>query len=312
MGTLASMLTFAPGYGHSQSSRLVAGQFRHCGVLYASRKYLKLALLFKLSDHLRVSRALALPQTRSLLEHHPRTAFKYLHKYLARSFDIQSRSAILANHYHYLSGLVDMDFIDRICRGEIALWEEEIEGSRYGISLTYPKNEEGELFLSFTENAVPLFTLSFTIAPGRLLNVADDQVVFVGRLQGAANSRDAIKRASKAFHELTPAALLLAATRGIAASLNITGIVGVSARNQVCMRGTQCPNAASAYDEFWTSAGGEMLYEQFYYLPVEQMEKPLSQVKNNHRSRVRQKRQLKNSLTSRISLTFKQKCLVTR
>lgn len=304
------MFTLAPEYAVPQSARLVVEQFRHCGFLYASRKYLKLSLLLKFSAHLSVTRSLALPQTRPLLNHHPKAAFKYLRKYLAHSFDLHSRSIILSSHYHYLSNLVVMDFIDRICRGAIPLWEEEIDGNQYGINLTYPKNEEGELFLVFTENAAPLFTLSFTIAPGRLFNVADEQVIFIGRLQGTANQKEAINRASKSFHDLPPAALLLAATRGIAASLNIAGMVGVSARNQVCLRGARLPDtAASAYDEFWTSAGGEKLNEQFYYLPVTQTEKPLSLVKNNHRSRVKRKRQLKHSLMNQVSLAFNMKCL---
>lgn len=242
--------------------------------------------------------------------HHPQAPFKYVRNYLALSFDIQTRAAILANHYEYLADLVVMDFTDRICRGAISLWQEEIAEQRYSIDLSYPGNEEGELFLVFSENAEPLYTVIFTIASGKSLDVTDDQLIFIGRMQGVAHKREALKRASKSFEELIPAALLLSAIRAIAETLDISGIVGVSARNQVCKYGSRFPAvAASAYDEFWISSGGVKLNEQFYYLPVPQTEKPLSEIKNNHRSRVKRKRQVKYSLMEQVSLTFRRQCL---
>lgn len=289
--------------------RLVLGQFRNCGFLYASRKCLLLLLTFRFYNHLTVTRSLALTQNKSLLRHHPKVAFKYLHKYLARSFNIHTRSMILASHYDFLSNRISIDFMDSICQGLVPLWEEKKEENLYGIGLTYPNNEEGELLLIFTENASPLFTLAFTIAPGRLLNVPDDQVIFIGRLQGVVNKRDAIRRASKSFNDLTPSALLLSAIRGIAVSLNIAGIVGVSTQNQVTLRGVPLhATAALSYDEFWISAGGKKLNEQIYYVPVAQTEKSISSIKNNHRSRVKRKRQIKSSLIEQVSLAFNKKC----
>ncbi|KAF0205053.1 MAG: hypothetical protein FD173_1315 [Gallionellaceae bacterium] len=293
-----------------QIVRLVFHQFQKSGFIYASQKYLLIILLFKLSAHLRVSRSLSLPQTKSIIEHYPTEPFKYLHKYLALSFNTDSRSSILANHYQFLSRVVAIDFIDRICRGFIHLWEEEIEGNKYAISLTYPENEEGEFFLIFTENASRLFTLSFTIAPGKLLNVSDDQVIFIGRLQGVPDRKDAIRHASKFFHDTCPASLLLAAVRGVAAALDISGMVGVSARNQVCGdRLSLSCSSQSSYDEFYVSAGGQKLNEEFYYLSVTPNERPISSIKNNHRSRVKRKRELKRRLSEQIFIAFKKQCL---
>lgn len=300
----------ATDYPHSQAIRLVIHQFQNCGLIYAFKKYFLITLLLKLSAHLRVSRSLFLPQTKSIIEHYPTEPFKYLHKYLALSFDTDSRSSILANHYQFLSRVVAIDFIDRICRGYIHLWEGEIEENKYAISLTYPENEEGELFLIFTENASRLFTLSFTIAPGKLLNVKDDQVIFIGRLQGVPSRKDAIRHASKSFHDACPASLLLAAVRGVAAALDISNMVGVSARNQVCGdRLSLSRSSKSSYDEFYVSVGGQKLNEEFYYLSVTPNEKPISLIKNNHRSRVKRKREIKNRLLEQVSSAFRKQCL---
>lgn len=302
---------FAPASEHEpiRPVRHVLEQFRHCGFLYAGRKCLLLLLSLKFYNHLTVTRSLSLTQNKPLLKHHPKVAFKYLHKYLARSFNIHTRSAILASHYDFLNNRTTIGFMDSICQGVVPLWEEKKEENLYGIGLTYPNNEEGELLLIFTENGSPIFTLAFTIAPGRLLNVPDDQVVFIGRLQGVVDKREAIRYASKSFHDLTPSALLMCAIRGIAVSLNITGIVGVSLQNQVTLRGVPFhATAASSYDEFWVAAGGEKLNEQIYYLPVAQTERAISSIKNNHRSRVKRKRQIKNSLIEQVSLAFNKKC----
>jgi uncharacterized protein VirK/YbjX len=296
----------------TKSTRVVYNQFQQCGFIYAFRKFLAITLLHKLSAHLAVAHSLSLPRTRELVKHHPKSAFKYLHKYLARSFDIHSRSAILSNHYQYLNERVKPDFISRICRGKIMLWENEADGYRYGIGLTYPKNEEGELFLIFSEDDAPLFTLSFTFAPGKVLGLADEQIAFIGRLQGVANSRESIKRATKSFQDIAPAALLLDAVRAIAASMNISGIVGVSARNQVCLSDRRRNTAAYAYDEFWLSADARMLGELGYYLPTVSEEKPLSSIKNNHRSRVKRKRLFRSELGKQVSLAFDRQCASPR
>lgn len=296
----------------AKSTRVVFSQFQQCGFVYAFRKFLTITLLHKLSAHLAVAHSLALPRTRELVKHYPKSAFKYLRKYLARSFDIHSRAAILSNHYRYLDGRVRSDFISRICRGKIMLWENQADGHRYGIGLTYPKNEEGELFLIFSEDDAPLFTLSFTFAPGKVLGLADEQVAFIGRLQGTANNWESIKRATKSFQEVAPAALLLDAVRGIAIAMNITGIVGVSAGNQVCLSNSRRTTATYAYDEFWLSADAREISGLGYYLPTVSEEKPLSSIKNNHRSRVKRKRQFRSELVKQVSLAFDRQCAAPR
>jgi uncharacterized protein VirK/YbjX len=299
--------------GSHQDDGLILRQIQECGFFYSVRKYLLIAFRFELPAHLAVTRSLALPQTCALTKRYPLQPFKYLHNFLALSFSTHSRAIILSNHYRFLGKVVANDFIGRICQGSISLWEETVEGRRYAIDLTYPKNEEGELFLVFTEDSSRLFTLSFTIAPGDLLKVEDNQVVFIGRLQGVANKRDAVKQAGKSFHDVSPQALLLAAVRGIAAAFKISGIVGVSAQNQVCKDRTPSPESSkAAYDEFYISAGGTALGEEFFYLSATPNEKPLSEIKNNHRSRVKRKREIKNVLIEEVSSAFQNKCLSSR
>ncbi|ADE12444.1 DUF535 family protein [Sideroxydans lithotrophicus] len=302
------MPTTHPEHVLAKSTQIFLSQFQQCGFVYAFRKFLAITFLRKLSAHIEVAHALSLPHTRELARQHPRSAFKYLRKYLARSFDIHTRSAILSNHYRFLNNWIRPDFIGRICRGKIMLWECTTDEHRYGISLSYPKNEEGELFLEFSEDDAVIFTLSFTFAPGKALGLRDKQVSFIGRVQGVNNCWESIRRATKSCQDIAPATLLLDAVRAISLSMNITGIVGVSASNQVCLCGSRKGTALSSYDEFWVSAGASAINDLGYYLPTITEEKPLSEIKNNHRSRVKRKRQFRNALTEKISTVFESQC----
>ncbi len=306
------MLSILSEHAFARLMHIGRSQVRQCGRLYVLRKYLTVALLYKHAAHHAVALSLALPRIRELVKHHPKSTFKYLHRYLSRAFDIHARSAILANHYRYLDRRVKPDFIGRICRGKISLWEAEAAGHRYGIALTYPNNEEGELFLTFTEDDTTIFTLSFTIAPGNVLELADEQIAFIGRLQGVVNQREPIKRATKALQEVAPAALLLDAVRAIATAMDIPGIVGVSAENQVCLGEKRRSSAASVYDEFWISAGAYRASDLGYYLPTDLQEKPLSSIQNKYRSRVKRKRQFRGEVVKEIRLAFESQCLGPR
>ncbi len=287
-------------------------QARCCGLFYTLREYLKIAALRNFSSHLAVSRALALPRVKSLSHYHPRAAFKYLRRYLARGLCMHSRAAILAHHYSYLNRYVGHDFMQRICEGQIALWSEIREGNRYEIALTYPRigHHEGELALMFLENATPLFTVSFTLAPGKLFGVEAHRVLFVGRIQGRNGDFDAIKRATKCCEDISPLALLLAATQAIAQSFDIHTLVGVSAREQVSVGGNHpAREALSVYDGFWQSVGAEPLSGNLFLLHSAQEQKPLSLIKSNHRSRVKRKREFKSALAGAVHSAFQQRCL---
>lgn len=296
---------------NDKAHSLVAWQFRHCGKRYAMRKYLAVLARLRLSAHLEVARALTQPSLLTLVRHHPQAPFKYLRGYLAHSFDLDTRAAILRHHYRYLAAHVGEDFIARACADGIALWRTRILDTHYAISLAYPANEEGELMLSFMRNGEGLFTLAFTLAPAATLEADKGTVMFVGRLQGAAHRREDIKLSSKDFDELVPAALLLTAARGIAAALQLDGIVGVGAHDQICLREARHSKvAAGIYDEFWESNGGKRVGTH-YALPVIPVDKPLSEIRNNHRSRVKRKRQTRDDLMQAVAREFRTHCLAS-
>lgn len=284
----------------------------HFGLLFTFGKAISIIFSFSLPAHLAVVRALSLPRVKCLTKHRPRFAYRYWGNYLAHGFCVNSRAAILANHYSFLNSHVAEDFVARICEDKIVLWDEFRDNSLYSIALLCPRisNFEGDLSLVFQEDSSTLFTMSFTFAPGKMLNIEENQVLLACLLQGARGKFDSIRRATKAFNEISPPSLLLSAAEAIAASLKITSIIGVGAQAQISVGGEQSENqGAFAYDDFWLSSGAEKINGHLFRVTTLQNEKPLSLIKSNHRSRVKRKRQFKASLVDQIGLTLRQSCL---
>lgn len=260
-----------------------------------------------------VAHSLSLSRTSKLKQYRPRLPFKYFGNYLASSLCARTRSAILAHHYRFLNELVTENFISRICEGKILLWHKCTGIGNMQITLTYPTDgyKEGELALQLWLDSTLAFTLSFTIAAGSHFGIhEEDHVIFVGRLQGTRIGKQIFREISKSMQEVSPPALLLAATQGIASTFKISAIVGINASSHICLNNSRPgDHAFYVYDEFWLSAGARKMKSGMYFLPEGMEEKPLSEIKAHHRSRVKRKRQLKHSITGEVAHSFQAACL---
>jgi len=99
----------------------------------------------------------------------PVLLFKYLGRYLAKSFGTAARLRIMSHHYRTvavrLPDLRELGFP----RSEIVLWSHRLEPDTFTIGLCLPANHylEGDLPLVFSVNGVRLHKLSFTCIPGK-------------------------------------------------------------------------------------------------------------------------------------------------
>lgn len=267
--------------------------------------------------YMEASRALAMPCAAQLKKYHPRIHFKYFGHYLSTAFNTQTRASILANHYQFLNERVSDKFMSMICTGDILLWSESMEIGDVHITLTYPADgcngyKEGELALRLWHESRLVFTLSFAIAPGFIFGIPDTQVIYIARLQGARTGNQLVRDIARSLHEVSPPALLLAATQGIASALGLQDIVGINACTQICLKDCNPgSHAYSVYDEFWMSSGALKLESGMYHLAGGAVEKPLSDIKSNHRSRTRRKRQFKQFVMQQVALTFRESCLAS-
>ena len=297
---------------------MLAAARRHIGgggVLGGLRKGLSavhsraIPLVLNLRGHLRLARALASPELAGLRQRHPRIEYKYLSRYLASHLSTSARLAILTHHLERMRARAIPGFLGDIFDEGSMLWEETRDDHRFGIALSYPHSfflegveldAEGDLSLVFHVDGAPASFLSFTLAPGRMVGAPDDEVLFVGIVQGVWGRGDAIKAAEHTLR-YTPALLLLVAAQAIALSLGATAVVGVSARAQLSSAEA---GFRFAYDELWRSCGAESLDGWTYRLPVPFPEKPIETIKRDHRPRVRRKRAFKHSVAEHVRFQF--------
>jgi uncharacterized protein VirK/YbjX len=256
--------------------------------------------------HLKLLRVISLPHARGLAYRHHRLPYRYLNPYLARGFCKSTRLEALTNHYEYLQGRVSDSFLMRVYEKGETLWEECIEGRSYSIELTFPEEHdwEGDLRLNFKNGPVLLYTLTFSIAPGRYVQAADEQVLLVSAIQGGSHVIHLIKEATKNCNDSSPALLLLAAAQGIALSLDIPAIAGVGTGQQVSREGQT--GFVFDYDRFWESVTGDELRKDFYVVPVPFPQKPLELVRANRRSRAIRRRELRGRVTEQVRAYFRQ------
>lgn len=264
--------------------------------------------------YLNLVAVLTSPEIRPALRHDWRVIFKSFDNYLGRTFSRTHRLRIEANHYCFLRRRLDSPFLAQISKAPLILWESGPDAPGYRIVLglplsIYKEHNEGDLTLTFEADAQGLFALSFTICPGSIFGLQAEHIIYIGRSQGKAGTADAIKRATRSCLDVAPLTLLLASLQAIALDLKIHDLVAVGAENQVSIGWDTPEKFHSVYDQFWTSAGANTIGENVYHLPIPLPEKPLGQIKRNHRARVVRRRQFKRSVCDAVALAFREQCL---
>ena len=235
----------------------------------------------------------------ALIKHQPRLGYKYLGKYLAINFSRQARLGILYNHYDYLIRHVRTSFFSSLLKG-VPLWQDSRdEDGVMSIQLTFPDgiDFEGDLALTFAHNDVPLYSISFVVAPGQYVHSPQAQVLFVSRIQGTRNFGQ-IRQCTKSCHDITPAAMLIAALQGVAAALGISLLAGISTEERLY-------DAISFdYNSFWESFQAERTLDNLFFLPLPLVKTPIELIKGKRRERTLRKRRYKDEICEAVSLGF--------
>ena len=287
-------------------------QNHHLGFAYFQQRFVRVChLITHINSHMTLTYVLTRPTIKYLTESRPKVTFKYLGNYLSLSLSRATRLAILEHHYNALVNFVNKEFMENIIDGQIVLWEEQKGQDRYSIDLIFSDFDmEGDLSLVFKVNSLNIFIFSFIIAPGKLLNLRYEQVLFITRVQGVGRNFDLIKYATKNLNEISPRTMLLVAVEAIATALGISGIAGICAKDQVSSVYFSSPEAQlNDYDDYWEKHGGIKINDDVFDIPVPLPHKPLSMIKQNHRSRTKRKRRIKKEIAAQVCQTFVQKCL---
>lgn len=270
------------------------------GLLAVKHGVRSMQTLLNFSDAQRLKQLTTSLAVAPLLERQPRFRYKYLSRYLAASFSRTTRLKTILNHYHFLAEKTTPAFFTALPQ-QPTIWRETWDDSVFTISLSHPRHVgfEGELSLNFCCNSTLLQVVSFVIVPGAVVGAADAQALLIGQVQGTRNAA-LLKQATKTLHDITPAALLVNAACGLAESLGIKHAAGVSTAEQMC----HGYGSSFDYDGFWQQFGGQPTVHNLFLLDIPAAEKPIEEVKANHRARTLRKRQYKQQLRAAIATNF--------
>ena len=165
-------------------------------------------------------------------------------------------------------------------------------------------DNEGEIIIQFESRGKSLYSVTFSIVPGRVLGSAtqDSNVILISRMQGKAGAFAAIRSATKAMGEVAPRAVLIHVLQGIAAAIDIRTIVGVSAANQLSSETSDAKAFHRAYDQVFQSIGAIGPNEGFYSFDAPLPERPLAR---GHRGRKQTKRDFKQTITRTTTIAWR-------
>jgi len=197
------------------------------------------------------------------------------------------------------------DLLQRTLYRKVTVFEARCDNIDLEISLcfSHPFEKEGELSLNLHVDGVVVFVLSFTIIPGWV--VESEEVLLISRLQGTNGYYPQIRAATKALHNVAPAALLLAALHGFAKAFGIDRMAGVSAVRQASFTEQLSGFYKSAYDDFFSEIGVSKNASGLFLSSIPPEGKPMSSVKRGHKTRTREKRQFKRQLAEDVCLLLR-------
>jgi uncharacterized protein VirK/YbjX len=257
-----------------------------------------------IAGHRDVVQLMQQPGPRELLRAHPLIIYRPYRRFLATSFTKQHRRAVLLHHYRYLLPRVTRGFFSDIAVNRPTMWERTIGTDQFSIALSFPGElqYEGDLLLEFRQNEVPLYSLSFTIAPGATTGSSASEVLLIARVQGAFGRFEAIRQATKACNDMSPCYLLMAAVQGIAQVLQVAVLAGVKNCEQITA-GMLEDTVYFDYDAFWRAHHG-VDEGRFYLMHVPVPEKSIESISRAHRRRTLAKREFKDAITEMAMARF--------
>jgi uncharacterized protein VirK/YbjX len=257
-----------------------------------------------IAGHRAILRLMHRPGPCELVNAHPVVIYRPYRRYLATCFTKKNRRAVLLHHYRYLSARMTEPFFGALSVNPPQIWHQAIGSNQFSIVLAFPGelHHEGDVLLEFRQNGVPLYSLSFSIAPGASTGSTASDVILIARVQGFFGRFDAIRQATKACSDLSPCYLLMAAVQGIAHALDVAVIAGVKNSEQITA-GMKEDTVVFDYDAFWQAHHG-IEEQRFYLMRVPIPDKPIESISRAHRRRTLAKREFKTGIVEMAKARF--------
>jgi uncharacterized protein VirK/YbjX len=260
-----------------------------------------LGVVARPDTHWRVVTAVRGPHTRSILASFPRVVYRYTLPYLSSVFTRSTRAQIFLQHYGFLNTRLKAEFFQKVLDDTLILWTTTLDEHTFSLTLAGPcPDREGELTLRFKMDGTTVYRLAFSVLNAALVGKPDDaepvapgMLLYVGQVQGCRVGFELIRQATKTCHDVAPPDLLMAALFGVAEAWHISTIAGVAYEH--CLTFDKLKKLESKFDlsAFWAKFRASRNGQGHHVLNLPFVDKPISEVKANHRGRTLAKRGFK-------------------
>jgi len=185
----------------------------------------------------------------------PRFLYKVYRPYNTHGLTPAQRLAAIRAHYEFVFRRGLGQTVARASLGPVRLAAVEGKsGLPYEIQLrTVDRfDREGEMVLQLVQDADPLYTVAFTIAPRD--GVA---AISIGCIQGGRteDAREAIRTATRELHGIRPKQLMVTLVRQLAFEYGCERVLMVSNRNRVVYKALRNGHVMADYDGLWEELG---------------------------------------------------------
>ena len=265
-------------------------------------------LFLYLPTTLRLARALQKDAPSCLLDCNPGIVFKHLRKGYARQLTTSDRAAIIANHYLKLSRHVGPDLIQGFVREGLQLWaaNDDPMGPRIIAKSKDQYDFESELTLMFMLGSEVLYIMGCVFSPGKIWGMEEASVLVITRVQGIRFAVDKMKIATELCGDCAPRLLLFSAMEGLAAAMQVRGIIGIGVARQIATEFEEISTSSfyHNYDGFWLSLNADPQPDGNYRLLMPQAQRPLATIPAKHRGRAKARRVYRHIMTTAVASNF--------
>ena len=211
---------------------------------------------------------------------------------------VAERSACFTHHYGRMHAVLPDQLLRQTLRGDVTLYEIPDGGNRFVLTMGLPSplDNEGEVSINLLVDGEAVFVLSFAIVPGWVVESEAAEILLITQDPGQERrlSRDSSRHQGLARRRSRRTSA--GGRAGIADTLGIAQLAGVSAVKQSCFT-PECTAAFNgAYDDFFTELGMFRNAAGFFLSPVPIEDKPLACIKQGHKLRTKEKRAFKQQI----------------
>lgn len=248
-----------------------------------------------------------------LLQAYFRVVYRPTMPYLSTVFTPQERLSLLQAHFAYINGDFGAALFARVLSQPLELWRQQADGHVLSIVLGGPcPHREGGLTLALLANGSPIYRIAFSVVkladlhpgPGQMADPAA-RGIYVGQVQGVTGQYQAIREATRQCLDVAPPDMLFAALLGLAEASQIRTLAAVKFEHCLSFRRMQELKTHFDSAQFWEERRGAGQVGDHYWLPLPLAEKPLSEIKANHRKRTQLKRAFKHEVAESVRATLR-------